>query len=78
MNEFHILKSFRGVQRVKPELNEKCHCHWVEFVFPCTIRLVGFPIWRGPMASMVVALDRILFLAYYSGLGEPYLNIIIC
>ena len=28
--------------------------------------LYGFPIWRGPMTTMAVALDRNLFLAYYS------------
>ena len=31
----------------------------------------GFPIWRGPVATMAVALDRNLFLAYYSSLGFP-------
>ena len=30
--------------------------------------LVGFPIWRGPMTTMAVALDRNLFSAYYSSL----------
>ena len=31
-----------------------------------TALLVGFPIWRGPMTTMAVALDRNLFWAYYS------------
>ena len=37
--------------------------------------LVGFPIWRGPMTTMAVALDRNLFLAYYSSsiLNEMHL-----
>ena len=35
----------------------------------CNVKLVGFPIWRGPMTTMAVALDRNLFSAYYSSIA---------
>ena len=33
-----------------------------------SIPMVGFPIWRGPMTTTAVALDRNLFSAYYSSM----------